>query len=638
MTTIRGLFLGVSTLALVACGQPAPESADELAVDTPPPADAATPASETAAYPSQVYWGDTHLHTSDSADAFAYGARIGPEDALQFARGEQVTSTTGIAAQLSRPLDFLVIADHAVGLGVSREIYEGNPALIADPTVKRWHEMMQAGGMQSGLATREMIDGHAAGTNPDIMHNIEVMGGIARTVWSSRGEIVEQYNDPGDFTAFIGYEYTSTPGGDNLHRVVIFKDGIEKTNTIMPFSSGTSVNPEDLWAALAAYEENTGGSVLAIPHNSNLSNGKMFAFSDFEGNPLDADYASKRARWEPLVEITQIKGDSEAHPFMSPNDEFAGFGDAGWERGNLNMSGLKEDSMLPGDYVREALKRGLRIESETGHNPFKMGVIGSTDSHTGLATADEANFFGKHVGVEPNAKRAARIAQLGSNDVRIGWQYLSSGYAAVWATDNTREALFDAMMRKEVYATTGPRITLRFFGGYDFDGDDVAADDMVARGYSKGVPMGGDLPEGEGAPSFMLSALMDPESAHLDRMQIVKGWLDADGNTQEQVFDVVWSDDRAIGDDGKLPPVGDTVDLSVPTWSNTIGAAELKTTWSDPNFDPSQAAFYYVRAIEIPTPRWPAYDAVRFGADVPEDATLKAQERAYSSPIWYTPK
>ncbi|MDH3362312.1 MAG: DUF3604 domain-containing protein [Gammaproteobacteria bacterium] len=590
-------------------------------------------------FPTEVFWGDTHLHTTDSPDAFAFGARLGPEDALRFARGEQVTATSGLEAQLSRPLDFLVIADHAVGLGISREIYEGNPALISDPRILRWHEMLQAGGDDAQQVSREMIDGHLAGTNPPAMRDPTVMGPIARNIWQARGDIAERYNEPGKFTAFIGYEYTSTPKGDNLHRVVIFRDGAGKTNNILPFSSAVSEDPEDLWAALDQYETTTGGQALAIPHNSNVSNGRMFAFTDFEGEPIDAEYARTQARWEPLVEVTQIKGDSESHPFLSPNDEFASYGDAGWDRGNLNLSGLKTDDMLAGEYVREALKRGFTIEADTGVNPFKFGMIGSTDSHTGLATADSDNFFGKHTAVEPSANRASYEDAIAGRGLRIGWHYLASGYAAVWAQENTREALFDAMMRKEVYATTGPRITLRFFGGWEFGADDAGTADLAARGYSKGIPMGGDLPahEGDGAPTFLLSALMDPDGANLDRMQIVKGWRDANGELQERVHDVVWSGDRVVDESGKLPAVGNTVDLSVPGWSNTIGAPELKGAWTDPDFDPAVSAFYYVRVIEIPTPRWTAYDAVRYGAEIPDDAELVTTERAYSSPIWYSP-
>ncbi|MGI9249266.1 MAG: DUF3604 domain-containing protein, partial [Woeseiaceae bacterium] len=566
MSDMKSLWLSItvcSALTITACSAPEDSAVNE----------SQAPQASVSKFPTSVYWGDTHLHTTDSPDAFAFGARLGAEDALRFARGEEVISTSGLEARLSRPLDFLVIADHAVGLGIAREVYEGNSVLTADPRIARWHEMMQAGGDEAKLVAREMIDGHLAGTNPPAMSDPEVMGPIVKNIWQARGHVVERYNEPGKFSAFIGYEFTSTPKGDNLHRVVVFRDGADKTNSILPFSSAMSEDPEDLWAVLDRYESNTGGQALAIPHNSNVSNGRMFAFTDFEGEPIDADYARKVARWEPLVEVTQIKGDSESHPFLSPNDEFAGYGDAGWDRGNLNLSGLKTDDMLAGDYVREALKRGLAIEASTGVNPFKLGMIGSTDSHTGLATADSDNYFGKHTGVEPGAKRITYEDPLAGRGLRIGWHYLASGYAAVWAEENTREAIFDAMMRKEVYATTGPRITLRFFGGWEFGDDDASTVNLAALGYAKGVPMGGDLPlhDGDGAPTFLLSALMDPEGANLDRIQIVKGWLDTDGVTQERVYDVAWSGDRVPGDDGKLPTVGNTVDLSVPAWSNTIG-------------------------------------------------------------------
>ncbi len=645
MKLVKTLALCGLTIGLTGCdtSPPTPQStpsapATTAAADAPASASSSvsTPA---VAPPDQVFWGDTHLHTSDSADAFAFGARLGAEQALRFARGEQVTATSGMQAQLKRPLDFLVIADHAVGLGIGQEIYDRNPVLMADPVIARWSDMIRSGGEASQTATREIITGHSAGTNPPTLSDPKLVGPIVKGIWQARGNMVERYNQPGQFTAFIGYEFTPAPGGDNLHRVVIFRDGVDKTNTIMPFSSAQSEDPEDLWAALQAYETRTNGKALAIPHNANLSNGRMFAFTDFEGSPIDADYASRRARWEPLVEVTQIKGDSESHPFLSPNDEFASYGDAGWELGNLTVTGTHTQDMHGGDYVREALKRGFVIERDTGINPFKLGMIGSTDSHTALATADSDNYFGKHSGVEPGPLRAANKGSLAGSGLRVGWHYLASGYAAVWARENTREAIFDSMMRKEVYATTGPRITLRFFGGWDFSSQDARATDLAEVGYAKGVPMGGDLPPRKaGAPAFVVHALMDPEGANLDRVQIVKGWVDRDGRIHEQVHDVVWSGDRVAGADGKLPSVGSTVDLSVPTWRNSIGAPELKAQWSDPAFDPASPAFYYVRVIEIPTPRWPAYDAARFDAQVPADAQLSTQERAYSSPIWYSPQ
>jgi hypothetical protein len=387
-----------------------------------------------------------------------------------------------------------------------------------------------------------------------------------------------------------------------------------------------------------AYEKKTGGKILAIPHNSNLSNGLMFQLTGPNGGPMTAAYARRRSAKEPLVEATQIKGDSESHPFLSPNDEFANYGDAGWDLGNLTMESKKTPDMLAGDYVREALKRGLLIEQKTGVNPYKLGMIGSTDSHTALATGDEDNFFGKFSGNEPNATRASTPQNIGTRVGRIGWHYLAGGYAAVWARANTRGAIFDAMTKREVYATTGPRMKVRVFAGWDFSDADWKAN-WVKAGYTRGVPMGSDLKPGKGTPKFMISALKDPMGANLDRVQMVKGWVDASGTMQEKIFDVVWSDPakRKIAG-GKLAPVGDTVDLKTASYKNTIGAPELRTVWSDPEFNPKIRAFYYLRVMEIPTPRWPVYDAVRYGAKLPKDAKLKDQERAYTSPIWYTPR
>ena len=426
--------------------------------------------------------------------------------------------------------------------------------------------------------------------------------------------------------------------GDNLHRVVIMRDGKDKADKVLPFSSLIGTTPDQLWDYMDAYEKKTGGKILAIPHNSNMSNGLMFQLTGPDGGPMTAAYARRRSAREPLVEATQIKGDSESHPFLSPNDEFANYGDAGWDLGNLTLETAKKPEMLAGDYVREALKRGLLIEQKTGVNPYKLGMIGSTDSHTGLATGDEDNFFGKHSGNEPNAQRASDPQSLGLRTGRIGWQYLAGGYAAVWARANTRGAIFDAMMKREVYATTGPRMKVRVFGGWDFNDADWKAN-WVKAGYTRGVPMGSDLKPGKGTPRFLISALKDPMGANLDRVQMVKGWVDAGGKLHEKVFDVVWSDPakRKIAN-GRLAPVGDTVDLKTASYKNTIGAPELRTVWSDPEFDPKVRAFYYLRVLEIPTPRWPVFDALRYGAKLPKDTRLKDQERAYTSPIWYNPK
>ena len=465
-----------------------------------------------------------------------------------------------------------------------------------------------------------------------------------RSTWDETIAAAEEANQPGRFTAFIGYEWTSNTGGNNLHRVVIYRDGGDKAGQVEPYTTlrpAGSDDPKDLWRWLAAYEERTGGQVLAIAHNGNLSNGRMFPVIDtFTGRDFDRAYAETRARWEPLYEVTQIKGDGETHPFLSPNDEFADF--ERWDVGNLDLTEAKTREMLPGEYARSALRLGLLLEQRLGVNPYRFGMIGSTDSHTGLATADEDNFFGKHAGAEPSAGRAGHVFAA-SPDGRIrliGWQQVASGYAGVWARENTRAALFDAMQRKEVYATTGPRMFVRFFGGWEFEPADAHTRNPAIAGYTKGVPMGGDLgeaPRGR-APTFLVAALKDPIGANLDRIQIVKGWLDAAGQTQEKVYDVVWSGDRRPDAQGRLPAVGNTVDVANATWTNTIGAGELITVWRDPDFDPAQRAVYYARVLEIPTPRWTAYDARYFGVQMPPEVPRTIQERAYTSPIWYSPR
>ena len=592
-----------------------------------------------SAYPQQVLWGDTHLHTDNSIDAFGFGTRLGPDAALQFARGDEVTATMGMKAKLSRPLDFLVIADHSDGLGATRRLYDAPRIAIRDETLLRWHDMMHESPEQSQRAIGELINAAATGTLPAALRDAENQAKATRDIWTSHLATIDRYYEPGKFTPIAGFEWTLMPGGNNLHRVVMFRDGYDRTSSVIPYP-GIDGPVEGLFDYMDAYEKSTGGKVLAIPHNSNLSNGMMFELTMPDGGPMTADYARRRALREPVVEATQIKGDSESHPFLSPNDEFASYGDAGWELGNLPLTAGKDNAMFAGEYLREALKRGLSIEQQTGVNPYKFGMIGSTDSHTSLATADENNFFGKHTGNEPNKDRALASQNLGTREGRFGWHYLASGYAAVWARGNTRAEIFDAMMRREVYATTGPRMTVRFFGGFDFGAVDFAKD-WVDAAYAKGVPMGGDLVDAGKAPQFIVSALKDPEGAHLDRVQVVKGWVDGNGAQQERVFDVVWSDAetrRTVA--GKLPGVGNTVDLAKASYTNTIGAPELRTVWTDPEYQAGQKAFYYVRVLEIPTPRWHVYDAVRFGFTLTGDALKNAvaQERAYSSPIWIGPK
>ncbi|MGV2494869.1 DUF3604 domain-containing protein [Pelagerythrobacter aerophilus] len=628
-TGVVGLALAAS-LALAGCDGAEREA--QRAAD-------AEAAVEIAKFPQQVLWGDTHLHTDNSIDAFGFGTRLGPEEALKFARGDEVTSSTGVKAKLSRPLDFLVIADHSDGLGAMRRLYDAPRLLIRDPTLRRWHDMMHESPEQSQRAVAELIDAAATDSLPEAFRDPEGREENMREIWDAHLRLIDRYYQPGEFTPLAGFEYTLMPGGNNLHRVVMFRDGYARTSQVLPYP-GLQGPVDDLWDYMDAYEEATGGRALAIPHNSNLSNGLMFELTDSQGGPMSADYARRRAMREPVVEATQIKGDSESHPFLSPNDEFASFGDTGWELGNLPLTERKADTMLAGEYLREALKRGLSIEQRTGVNPYAFGMIGSTDSHTSLATADEDNFFGKHTGNEPAIEdRALEPQDLGTEVGRFGWHYMAGGYAAVWARANTRAEIFDAMMRREVYATTGPRMTVRLFGGFDFTEEDWRGD-WVSAGYARGVPMGGKLVDQAKAPTFLISALKDPEGAHLDRVQIVKGWITADGVLHEKVHDVVWSDmDERRMTGGKVPAVGDTVDRETATYANTIGAPELRVVWTDPDYREGESAFYYVRVLEIPTPRWTLYDAVRFGIELPAEAMADAvaQERAYTSPIWLGP-
>ncbi len=591
-------------------------------------------------FPTQVFWGDTHLHTGMSMDAGAFGARLVPEDAYRFARGEELTSSTGLKVKLSRPLDFLVVADHSDNMGFFPRLFEGDPDMLADPTGKKWYDMVQAGGQEGVKAAVEIIVAFSQNKFPPALASLP--GSPAyRSAWEEVIEAAEKYDDPGRFTAFIGYEWTSNTGGNNLHRVVIYRDGGDKAERLEPYTTLKplgSDNPRDLWKWMQNYEDETGGRLLAIAHNGNLSNGIMFPIVDsFTEKPVDLKYAETRAKWEPLYEATQIKGDGEAHPFLSPNDEFANY--ETWDQGNLDLSVAKQNDMLQYEYARSALQIGMQLEQKLGVNPYKFGMIGSTDSHTGLATAQEDNFFGKHSGAEPSPKRWEHpMAQLGDKSYE-GWAMVSSGYAAVWAKENTRKAIFDAMMRKETYATTGSRMLVRFFGGWDFTAADAQNRLPAAVGYAKGVPMGSDLrttPTGK-TPSFLVAALKDPLSGNLDRIQIVKVWLDREGNRQENVYDVAWSGDRKPLGDGKLPPVGNTVDVANATWTNTIGATELITVWTDPDFDPGLRAAYYARVIEIPTPRWTAYETKRFGIKMDSNVPMITQERAYTSPIWYTP-
>jgi hypothetical protein len=595
-------------------------------------------------FPERPLWGDSHLHTALSMDAGLFGNRLAPRDAYRFARGEEVISSTGQRVRLSRPLDWLVIADHSDGMGMVGDVAAGKPELLAYEQAARWNKGLAEGGDAAVQAALDLITTFSQDKmDPEMIALYSPGSKLYKNLWEKIIGDAEAFNDPGRFTAFIGFEWTSLIQGNNMHRVVIMRDGAVRARQVVPFTMTApqgSPDPRDLWKYLTRYEEKTGGEILAIPHNGNLSNGIMFPLeAQWNGSELDETYVTQRDQWEPLYETTQIKGDGETHPFLSPDDEFADY--ETWDIGNLDATEAKTDDMLAGEYARSALKRGLAIGTRLGTNPYKFGLIGATDSHTSLATAEEDNFFGKHSGAEPKPGRMTHPFMKTEVGTIMGWQMVASGLAAVWATENTREAIFDAMQRKEVYGTTGPRMSVRLFGGWEFTEQDLNSRMPVVVGYKKGVPMGGDIrvmPEGAKAPNFMVYALRDPVGANLDRIQIVKGWLDADGATHEKVYDVAWSGGREPGADGKLPAVGNTVDVAHANWTNTIGASELGTVWTDPDFDPKQKAFYYARVIEIPTPRWSTYDAFRYGIDLPEGAPASTQERAYTSPIWYTPK
>ncbi|MFH0997315.1 MAG: DUF3604 domain-containing protein [Pseudomonadota bacterium] len=591
-------------------------------------------------FPTRPYFGDTHLHTAFSFDAGAFGARLTPRDAYVFAKGKEITSSTNQPVKLSRPLDFLVVADHSDGMGFFPQLMGGDPELLTTPQGRKWYDQIKGG--QGADAALDIIMSFGLGKMPK---GFPVPGTRAyRNAWQETIKAAEEANDPGHFTAFIGYEWTSNTAANNLHRNIVFRDNADKAGRVEPYTTLKplgSDNPADLWKWMSAYEEKTGGDVLAIAHNGNLSNGTMFPVVEAFGKKIDREYAETRAKWERLYEITQTKGTGESHPYLSPNDEFANF--EIWDKGNLDGSAAKTKDMLKFEYAREALKNGLNLEAKLGSNPYKFGMIGSSDAHNGLAALEEENFFGKTTPQEPSPERMTKtfFSNPKTGVTIMDWEVSASGYAAVWATDNTREALFDAMERRETYGTTGPRMFVRFFGGFDFEAKDAQNRLPAAIGYSKGVPMGGDLgaaPAGK-APTFLVAALKDPIGANLDRIQIIKGWLDAKGDVHEKVYDVVWgdADKRKPGSDGKLPAVGSTVDVENATWTNTIGDPELIAVWKDPDFDPKQRAFYYARVLEIPTPRWTAYDAKRFGTKPLPGTAMTLQERAYTSPIWYAP-
>ncbi|MEK9648284.1 MAG: DUF3604 domain-containing protein [Gammaproteobacteria bacterium] len=584
---------------------------------------------------TQLLWGDLHLHTNLSTDAYATANKgIDPYAAYRFAKGIPIYHPNlDTKVQIDRPLDFLAITDHATNLSVDVMALESHPLLMATERGRAMVESLQAAvdTPRGGFMRYSPEDGDRAALQADVFTpEIRAAG------WRKQVDAAEHHNVPGEFTTFFAWEWTSlipsAEGIKNLHRNVISNaDSIEAATQFIPFSNQDSLDPEDLFSFLRSTQERTGTDFVAIPHNSNISGGLMFSENDNEGRPIDAAYARERMRWELLMEITQVKGTSETHPLLSPNDEFANFENRTWLLTGQDLP------PTPADYARGGLLKGMALKDDIGENPFKFGFVGASDGHIGMSSVEEANFLGK---IAVDAKLSVRATSQADNLVFPAWDMSASGLTGVWAEENTRESIFAAFKRKEVYGTTGPRIALRVFGGFNFNNRDSRANDIAAVGYRKGVPMGSDLTAAprNRAPSLLIHAAKDEAGANLDRVQVVKGWIDADGNTHERVYNVAWSGERELDSDGKLPDVGNTVNIETTHYNNTIGSAQLSVVWEDPDFDPTLHAFYYVRAIEIPTPRHSLFDALALQIPV-EDTGWPAtiQERAYSSPIWYTP-
>ncbi len=564
-----------------------------------------------------LYWGDLHIHTSYSTDAWTMGVRATPDDAYTFTRGGEIEHAGGYGIRMKRPLDFAAVTDHSEYLGLLRATEPEVPLSVRSYSERMRHD----GKLANTIAFLRTTFGFH-------IKDVGVQGWeeFTRAAWADTIAAAERHNIPGEFTTFVAYEWSSAPEKRNLHRNVVYRD----TNVpAIPYSSLNSNDPRDLWAELERQRQQ-GMQVFAIPHNGNASDGKMYDAVMFDGSPMNARYAATRMRNEPISEIFQVKGSSEVHPSLSPEDEFAGF--------ELVDEKLAQEGGLSkpkGSYIRDALRTGIEMSHAEGFNPYRFGVIGSSDGHNASSPVEEDNYHGKLPLLDGSAATRLRTNSYLPQRMPGGTVWGAAGLAAVWAEENTRAALFDAMLRKETYATSGPRMQVRFFGGWNYEAGLLQQDDWVAAARASGVPMGGELPAGNGAPTFVVWAMRDPAGGNLDRIQIVKGWLAADGKAQEKVFDVAWSGDRSPGPDNKVPPVGNTVDVATASYSNTIGEEQLSVVWSDPEFNPEQEAFYYARVIEIPTPRWSTYDAKTLGIEAPEPASL--QERAVTSAIWYRP-
>ncbi len=551
----------------------------------------------------KLLWGDLHVHSNFSFDAYSFGnTTLGPDVAYEFAKGLPVRAPNGELAQLATPLDFLLVADHAEYLGLFLGLERNDPNLRTSGLGQRWLNYFKSG-TQSPIS-REYVQ------MIERQKNIELLPEAFNTsAWSQLLEFADRYNEPGVFSALIGFEWTSMIDGDNLHRVVVYGDGSEKAKRMLPYSALNSPDPEDLWSFMGEYEKLTGGQVIAIPHNGNVSNGVMFSDKRVDGRDFDASYSAARQRWEPLYEVSQVKGDAESHPYLSPNDEYADF--ETWDQGNLRME-PKSLEMLEGEYARPALKNGLLLSEKYGVNPFKFGLVGGTDTHNALSTADDENFYGKFVDSLPSAERTS--STLGDR-LWDNWRLSASGYTAVWASQNTREAIFEALKNKEVYTSTGPRILLKFYGGWDYEEEHILQTDFFnKKAQVIGVPMGGDLdaPLNDKKPKFVVKVSKDPKSQNIEIVQIVKGWADNTGEVKEKVFTIGKSENKS-------------------------GSKNFNLIWTDKEFNENERSFYYVRALEVPSKRWTSFDQDRFGVDLSSETPKYIRERVYSSPIWYSP-
>jgi len=584
----------------------------------------------------EAYFGDTHVHTGWSFDAGLDGAILTPDDAYRFALGEEITSNTGTKTRLKRPYDWFLISDHSDGMGVINEVIDGNPEMMESEILAGWNKAFASGEeAQMAAAKSEVVVLQSTGKLPEQAMDPKWMA----SAWNKTIDAAEKFNQPGTFTTFTAYEWTvNAGGGDNLHRNIIYKEGGDQARDILPLTTFETQEPKKLWAWMANYEAKTGDKLLAIPHNGNMSNGRMYEEQQFDGTPMTKEWAEIRAKYERLMELFQYKGQSEAHPYLSPTDEFANY--ELWDRGNLVLKPKTSKEMWKYEYYREGLKSGMRIGQELGANPFMYGANSGTDTHTGISSLDESEFYGKFKTVEPNNTERWDFPLLeGNNDIYKGWEMAASGVMGVWAESNTREAIWEAMYNRETFSTTGSRLKMRFFAGFGLSETDMVKG-MAQAGYDNGVPMGSVLAGSADttAPGFLIHVVKDPQGANLDRIQVIKGWVDANGETQEMIYEVAWAGDRTLDAKGKLPAIGNTVNMETAAYTNDIGETELSTYWSDPDFDPALPSFYYVRVLEIPTPRWTLFDKIRHNLDLPDNVPLVHQERGVTSPIWYTPQ